>query len=59
MVVLGLGLLYLFLCYVIGSIAKGQGRSFGLWFILSVIMSPVIPFIGLSLLSKGKGKSYI
>ena len=43
---------WLILCVVVGSVAQGQGRSFGSYFALSLFLSPLIGFIVLAI--KGK-----
>lgn len=43
---------WLVLCIVVGTIAQGQGRSFGSYFALSLFLSPLIGFIVLAI--KGK-----
>ncbi|MEN9751646.1 MAG: hypothetical protein RLZZ600_693 [Actinomycetota bacterium] len=43
--ILGGGIVWLFLCFLIGMYARGKGRSGLGFFLLSVVLSPLIGFI--------------
>lgn len=42
----GLILLWLLLCWAVGKVAKAWGMSFWIWFLLAVLFSPVLSFLG-------------
>jgi len=49
---MGLGILvYIILALVIASYANSKGRSFGFWFVISVVLDPIIGFILLQIVS--------
>jgi len=43
--------LWLFLSHVVGKRASGKGKSYFLWFLLSVIVSPIVSFVLLLMFS--------
>lgn len=44
-------LIYFILCHVVASKASRRGKSYALWFIISVVIDPIIPLVILSLTS--------
>lgn len=49
---MGFGILiYIILAFLIASYASSKGRSFGLWFVISVVLDPIIGFILLQVVS--------
>ncbi|WP_088506844.1 hypothetical protein [Burkholderia ubonensis] len=44
--------IYLFLCLLVGKWASASGRSFGLWFLLSVLIDPILAAILLVVAAK-------
>ena len=45
MIYLILFAIYLFLCLAVASKAKNRGKSFFLWFIIAIVLDPILPYV--------------
>lgn len=52
-------IVWLGLCYLVGRGAQNQNRSFFFWFLLSVVTTPLIGFLGILLLPRKSPSGYI
>ncbi|MFP4643961.1 MAG: hypothetical protein ACLFM0_06370 [Spirochaetales bacterium] len=52
-------IVWLGLSYLVGKGAQNQNRSFLLWFIVSLITTPLIGFLGILLLPRSEPSGYI
>ncbi|TVR51826.1 MAG: hypothetical protein EA426_19675 [Spirochaetaceae bacterium] len=51
--------LWVFFCYLVGKGAKNQNRNFWVWFAISFFLSPIIGFVGITLLPRRPPSGYI
>jgi hypothetical protein len=46
--------IWLVLAYFLGKSAEGEGRSFWVWFILGLIIDPILAWIVYAIVAKGR-----
>lgn len=54
LVVVILFLIYLALAIILGVMAKGAGRSFWVWFVIGMVLTPLMAYLIFFVLVKGK-----
>ena len=52
-------LVWLLLCYLVGRGAQNQNRSFLVWFLISLVTTPLIGFLGILLLPRKSPSGYL